>query len=29
VMVYYPAGFSGFFEWLKAKFITLFAKSKA
>ncbi len=28
VMVYYPAGFSGFFEWLKAKLITLLAKSK-
>jgi branched-chain amino acid transport system permease protein len=29
VMVYYPAGFSGFFDWIKAKIITLFAKAKA
>ena len=28
VMVYYPAGFSGFFDWIKAKTITFFAKSK-
>ena len=28
VMVYYPAGFSGFFDWIKAKITTLFSKPK-
>lgn len=28
VMIYYPAGFSGFFDWIKGKLITMFAKSK-
>jgi branched-chain amino acid transport system permease protein len=29
VMIYYPAGFSGFFDWAKGKITGLFAKSKA
>ncbi len=29
VMIYYPAGFSGFFDWIKAKIMKLFARSKA
>jgi branched-chain amino acid transport system permease protein len=29
VMVYYPAGFSGFFDWAKGKITSLLAKSKA
>ncbi|MGB7875579.1 MAG: branched-chain amino acid ABC transporter permease [Anaerolineales bacterium] len=29
VMVYYPAGFSGFFDWAKGKIIGFFAKSEA
>lgn len=28
VMVYYPAGFSGFFDWLKTKITKLFGRSK-
>jgi branched-chain amino acid transport system permease protein len=29
VMVYYPAGFSGFFDWIKGKLTGFFARSKA
>jgi len=29
VMIYYPAGFSGFFDWAKGKITGLFARSKA
>jgi len=29
VMVYYPAGFSGFFDWAKGKLVSLFPKNKA
>ena len=29
VMIYYPAGFSGFFDWIKGKVLKLFSKSKA
>ena len=29
VMIYYPAGFSGFFDWIKAKVTGLFSKAKA
>jgi branched-chain amino acid transport system permease protein len=29
VMIYYPAGFSGFFDWAKGKIMGLFAKSEA
>ena len=29
VMIYYPAGFSGFFDWIKGKILGLFARTKA
>ena len=29
VMVYYPTGFSGFFDWIKGKVMALFARPKA
>lgn len=29
VMIYYPAGFSGFFDWVKAKVTTLFSKPES
>lgn len=29
VMIYYPAGFSGFFDWIKAKVMNLVSSSKA
>jgi branched-chain amino acid transport system permease protein len=29
VMIYYPAGFSGFFDWIKGKITSFFAKSEA
>jgi hypothetical protein len=29
VMIYYPAGFTGFFYWVKGKVLKLFSKSKA
>jgi branched-chain amino acid transport system permease protein len=29
VMIYYPAGFSGLYEWAKAKLTSLFARGKA
>lgn len=29
VMIYYPAGFSGFFDWIKGKILGLFASTKA
>lgn len=29
VMIYYPKGFSGFFDWAKGKVLGLFSKSKA
>jgi len=29
VMIYYPAGFSGFFDWIKGKIMGLFARTKA
>lgn len=29
VMIYYPAGFSGFFDWIKGKIMGFFTKSKA
>jgi branched-chain amino acid transport system permease protein len=29
VMIYYPAGFSGFFDWIKGKFMGIFSKAKA
>lgn len=29
VMIYYPKGFSGFFDWVKGKILGMFSKSKA
>jgi len=29
IMIYYPSGFSGFFDWIKGKILNLFSNSKA